>query len=63
MVWEHDLLQQGSLAEKDPDREEGDGEEMADKYKGLLDQSGEKSNRTTDGTDLEVAETATLQGS
>lgn len=62
MVGEQDQLGQGSVAKKNPDREEGNGEEVADEYERLLDESGQESDGTTDGTDLEVAETAALEG-
>jgi hypothetical protein len=51
------------ITEKNPDGEEGDGEEVADEDERLFDQAGQQPNRAANRSNLEVAETATLQSS
>ena len=61
VVWGEDQLDQRGITDKNPDGEEGDGEEVADEDEGFLDQTGQQPNGAANWSNLEVAETATLK--
>jgi hypothetical protein len=52
---------EGPQWEQNPDREEGDGEEVAEQHEGLLNQTCKEADRSVHDTDLEVAEAASLE--
>jgi hypothetical protein len=54
-------LCQGRFSEQNPDREEGDAEEVAEEHEGLLNQACKEADWSVHDTDLEIAEAASLK--